>query len=239
MAVSAVSAGGSSSVKSSSQSLAANFDTFLKLLTTQRCRTRIRWRRWTPTSSPRSWSNSPRSSRRSRPTASWASLARLIESSRTASAMGMLGREVTATDRVGLAASGDAQIRYWLPEVVTKISVTVMDAQGRAVRSRRQHRLGREPGALGRPRWHRPTCGRRQLPDPRRGYSRRRHHRSPPSSISPAWSKGSSLVSTGSLSSSPGRKGADGCRAHRARAATHRRGRIAAPPTNTAAGVDP
>ena len=35
MAVSAVSTDGSSSVKSSSQSLAANFDTFLKLLTTQ------------------------------------------------------------------------------------------------------------------------------------------------------------------------------------------------------------
>ena len=35
MAVSAVSGGGTSSVKSPSQSLAANFDTFLKLLTTQ------------------------------------------------------------------------------------------------------------------------------------------------------------------------------------------------------------
>ena len=50
--------------------------------------------------------------------------------------MGMLGREVIAvTDRVGLAASGDAQIRYRLPEAAAKITVTVLDAQGRAVRS--------------------------------------------------------------------------------------------------------
>jgi flagellar basal-body rod modification protein FlgD len=63
-------------------------------------------------------------------------LGKLVESSGTTSAMGMLGREVTATtDTIGLAATGDAQIRYRLPEAAARISLTVLDGQGRAVRS--------------------------------------------------------------------------------------------------------
>jgi flagellar basal-body rod modification protein FlgD len=60
----------------------------------------------------------------------------LIEASGTASAMGMLGREVTAaTDQVGLPPTGDAAIRYRLPEPAAGVLVTVLDGQGRAVRS--------------------------------------------------------------------------------------------------------
>ena len=59
--------------------------------------------------------SSPRSSRRSRPTPSWPSWAKLIETSGTASAMGMLGQEATAaTDRIALGSTGDASIRYRL-----------------------------------------------------------------------------------------------------------------------------
>jgi flagellar basal-body rod modification protein FlgD len=135
MAVSAVSGGGTSSVKSPSQSLAANFDTFLKLLTTQ-------LQNQDPlapmdanefTSQLVEFASVEQAIQTN---SKLGELGELIESSGTSSAMGMLGREVIAvTDRVGLAASGDAQIRYRLPEAAAKITVTVLDAQGRAVRS--------------------------------------------------------------------------------------------------------
>ena len=48
----------------------------------------------------------------------------------------MLGREVTAaTDLVGRQATGDTEIRYRLPEPAAQVVITVLDGQGRAVRS--------------------------------------------------------------------------------------------------------
>jgi flagellar basal-body rod modification protein FlgD len=135
MAVSAVNAGGSSPVKSSIQSLAGNFDTFLKLLTTQ-------LQNQDPlapmdanefTSQLVQFASVEQAIQTN---SKLGDLGKLIESSGTGSAMGLLGREVSvATDRIGLGATGDAPIRYRLPEAAGKISVTVLDAQGRAVRS--------------------------------------------------------------------------------------------------------
>ena len=85
-------------------------------------------------------------------------------------------RSPPPTDRVGLAASGDAAIRYRLPEAAAKVTVTRPGrTRPRRAQPRRRHRRRREPGALGRPRRHRPARGRRQLPGPRRGGARRRH----------------------------------------------------------------
>ena len=60
----------------------------------------------------------------------------LIEASGTSSAMSMLGREaVVATDKVGLGSSGDATIRYRLPEAASHATATVIDSGGHIVRT--------------------------------------------------------------------------------------------------------
>jgi flagellar basal-body rod modification protein FlgD len=135
MDVNAATAAGTSSVRSSSQSLAANFDTFLKLLTTQ-------LQNQDPlapmdanefTSQLVEFASVEQAIQTN---GKLGQLSTLIQASGTSSAMGMLGREVTvATDHVGLAASGDVSIRYRLPEAAGKVTVTLLDAQGRAVRS--------------------------------------------------------------------------------------------------------
>jgi flagellar basal-body rod modification protein FlgD len=135
MQVGAVDAAGSGSVKASSQSLAANFDTFLRLLTTQ-----------LQNQDPLAPMDANQFTSQLVEFASveqaiqtngkLGELSALIRSSGTTSAMGMLGREVTVdTDRVGLGAAGDAEIRYRLPETAAKVVVTVLDSQGRVVRS--------------------------------------------------------------------------------------------------------
>ena len=135
MAVSAVSVGGSSSVKSSSQSLAANFDTFLKLLTTQ-------LQNQDPlapmdanafTSQLVQFASVEQAIKTND---KLTELGGLIETSGTSSAMSMLGREaVVATDRVGLATTGDATIRYRLPEAGAKVTATIVDTRGRILRA--------------------------------------------------------------------------------------------------------
>ena len=135
MAVSAVGALGSGQVQSSSQTLAGDFDSFLKLLTTQ-------LQNQDPlapmdanefTSQLVEFASVEQAIQTN---TKLGELGELVESSGTTSAMAMFGREVTAaTDSVGLAATGDAEIRYQLPEAAAKIAVTILDGQGRAVRS--------------------------------------------------------------------------------------------------------
>jgi flagellar basal-body rod modification protein FlgD len=135
MAVSAVGALGSGQVQSSSQTLAGDFDSFLKLLTTQ-------LQNQDPlapmdanefTSQLVEFASVEQAIQTN---TKLGELGELVESSGTTSAMAMLGREVTAaTDSVGLAATGDAEIRYQLPEAAAKIAVTILDGQGRAIRS--------------------------------------------------------------------------------------------------------
>ena len=135
MTVSAVAAGSTSSLKSSSQSLAVNFDNFLKLLTTQ-----------LQNQDPLAPMDANAFTSQLVQFASveqaistntkLGELGKLIQTSSTASAMGMLGQQVTATtDKVGLGATGGANIRYQLPEAVAKVQVTVLDGSGRTVRS--------------------------------------------------------------------------------------------------------
>lgn len=136
MAVNSVAGtGATTKVQSSSQSLTSNFDTFLQLLTTQ-------LQNQDPlapmdanefTSQLVEFASVEQAIQTN---SKLGELGELLESNGTTSAMGMLGREVTAaTDRVGLGASGDAPIRYRLPESAATVSLTVVDAQGKAVRS--------------------------------------------------------------------------------------------------------
>jgi flagellar basal-body rod modification protein FlgD len=136
MTVSAVTAAASTtSVKSSSQSLAANFDNFLKLLTTQLQNQDP----LAPMDANAFTSQLVQFASVEQAIATntkLGELGKLIQNSGTASAMGMLGQQVSAgTDKIGLAQSGGASIRYRLPEAAAKVQVTVLDDHGRTVRS--------------------------------------------------------------------------------------------------------
>ena len=135
MAVSTVTAGGTGTVRSSGQSLAANFDNFLKLLTTQ-------LRNQDPvapmdanafTSQLVQFASVEQAIKTND---KLQDLGELIEASGTTSAMSMLGREaMVGTDRIGLGAAGDATVRYRLPEAAARVTATVVDASGRIVRT--------------------------------------------------------------------------------------------------------
>lgn len=135
MTISAVTAGSSTSAKSSSQSLAANFDNFLQLLTTQ-------LQNQDPlapmdanafTSQLVQFASVEQAIQAN---VKLGDLSKLIETSGTASAMGLLGQEVTAsTDRIALAGEGDAAIRYRLAEPAAKVQISVLDDKGQVVRS--------------------------------------------------------------------------------------------------------
>ncbi|MGD9510003.1 MAG: flagellar hook assembly protein FlgD [Geminicoccaceae bacterium] len=135
MAVSAVTGSGADTVRGSGQSLAANFDNFLKLLTTQ-------LRNQDPVAPMdtnaftsqlvqfASVEQAIKSNDRLK------ELGELIQASGTTSALSMLGRDaVVGTDRVGLGTTGDATIRYRLPEPATHVTATVVDTSGRIVRT--------------------------------------------------------------------------------------------------------
>ena len=135
MPVSAVTTGGTGTVQSSSQSLAANFDNFLKLLTTQ-------LQNQDPlapmdanafTSQLVQFASVEQAIKTND---KLTKLGSLIETSGTTSAMSMLGRKVVvATDRVGLDATGDTTIRYRLPEAAARATATIVDGRGRILRS--------------------------------------------------------------------------------------------------------
>ena len=135
MAVTAVSASSGTQVKSSSQTLAANFDSFLRLLTTQ-------LQNQDPlapmdanefTSQLVEFASVEQAIQTNK---RLGELGDLVESSGTTSAMGLLGREVTAgSDQVALGATGDATVRYALPEAAAKATVTILDSRGRALRT--------------------------------------------------------------------------------------------------------
>lgn len=135
MTVSAVAAASTTTVKSSSQSLAANFDNFLKLLTTQLQNQDP----MAPMDANAFTSQLVQFASVEQAISTNSKLGELgkqIQAGSTASAMGMLGQRVTATtDKVGLAATGGASIRYQLPEAAAKVQVTLLDASGKMVRT--------------------------------------------------------------------------------------------------------
>ena len=191
MDVSAATAAGTSSVRSSSQSLAANFDTFLKLLTTQ-------LQNQDPlapmdanefTSQLVEFASVEQAIQTN---SKLGQLATLIESSGTTSAMGMLGREVTVGDRSRRPRRQRRRaIRYRLPEAAAQ-------DHGHASWTRRAAPCAASPAAPPRARtwcagtaWTAPAGAR--PPATTRSASRRRAPTAPrsrPSSTSPARSKG-------------------------------------------------
>ena len=163
MTVSAVTAAASTtSVKSSSQSLAANFDNFLKLLTTQLQNQDP----LAPMDANAFTSQLVQFASVEQAIATntkLGELGKLIKNSGTASAMGMLGQQVAAgTDKIGLAASGGAE--HPLPTAGSRRQGAGHGARrprpSRAQLPRRQRR-GREPGPLGRYRQQRGARARR------------------------------------------------------------------------------
>ena len=203
MTISPVSTGGSASVRSSSQSLAANFDNFLQLLTTQ-------LQNQDPlapmdanafTSQLVQFASVEQAIQTN---TKLGDLSKLIETSGTASAMGLLGQQVTAaTDRIALASEGDAAIRYRLAEPAAKVQVSVLDDRGRVVRSALGGTAaGENSSALGRYRRYRPPAAGRRVHGARDGRARRRDCGRRWSSSSPARSRASSPRTARSISSS-------------------------------------
>jgi flagellar basal-body rod modification protein FlgD len=135
MAVSAVTGSGADTVRGSGQSLAANFDNFLKLLTTQlRNQDPVAPMDTNAFTSQLVQFASVEQAIKSNDKLK--ELGKLIQASGTTSALSMLGRQaVVGTDRVGLGAAGDATIRYRLPGPAARVTATVVDASGRIVRT--------------------------------------------------------------------------------------------------------
>jgi flagellar basal-body rod modification protein FlgD len=135
MAVSPVAAGSTDAVRGTGQSLAANFDNFLKLLTTQ-------LRNQDPvapmdanafTSQLVQFASVEQAIKTND---QLKELGTLISGTGTTSALSMLGRDaVVGTDRVGLGSSGGATIRYRLPDAAARTTASVIDADGRIVRT--------------------------------------------------------------------------------------------------------
>jgi flagellar basal-body rod modification protein FlgD len=133
MTITAVTGNAQSSTRSASQSLAGNFDNFLKLLTTQLQRqdplapmdaTAFTSQLVEFASVEQAIQTNTRLSE----------LKELTRTSVTSSALGLLGRDVTAaTDKVALPSEGDAVIRYRLPEAAAEVRVSVLDGNGRVV----------------------------------------------------------------------------------------------------------
>ena len=135
MAIGAVTGGGAGGVQAAGQSLAANFDNFLKLLTTQ-----------LQNQDPLAPMDANAFNSQLVQFASveqaiktndkLKELGGLMEAGGTSSAMSMLGREaVVATDRVGLGPIGDATIRYRLSEAAGQATASVIDSGGHIVRT--------------------------------------------------------------------------------------------------------
>ena len=133
MTITAVTSNAQSSTRSASQSLAGNFDNFLKLLTTQLQRqnplapmdaTAFTSQLVEFASVEQAIQTNTRLSE----------LKELAQTNATTSALGLLGQEVVAaTDQLTLPSQGDAVIRYRLPEAAAEVRVTVLDGKGRVV----------------------------------------------------------------------------------------------------------
>jgi flagellar basal-body rod modification protein FlgD len=135
MTISAVTAGSPASVKSSSQSLAANFNNFLQLLTTQ-LQNQDPLAPMDANAFTSQLVDFASVEQAIQTNTKLGELGKLIETSGTASAMGLLGQEVSATtDRIALTAEGDGTIRYRLAEPAAKVQISVLDGNGHVVRS--------------------------------------------------------------------------------------------------------
>lgn len=135
MTISSVGATSGTGVRSSSQGLAANFDNFLHLLTTQ-LQNQDPLAPMDANSFTSQLVQFASVEQAIQSNTKLSELAAAVQSGATTSAMSMLGREVTAaTDQIALAADGDALIHYQLAEPAGDVRISVLDANGRVVRT--------------------------------------------------------------------------------------------------------
>jgi flagellar basal-body rod modification protein FlgD len=133
MTVTAASGTTAAAGTTSTKSLAGNFDTFLKLLTTQ-LKQQDPLSPMDATTFTSQLVQFASVEQAIQTNTKLADLAKLAETTSATSALSLLGQEVTATtDKISLAAEGDAEIRYRLPEAATETTVTVLDAKGQVV----------------------------------------------------------------------------------------------------------
>lgn len=133
MTVTALSATDRAASTASRQTLAGDFNTFLKLLTTQ-LRQQDPLQPMDASAFTSQLVQFATVEQAIQTNSRLTDLTDVVRSSRTASALGLLGQEVTAaTDSVGLAAEGDAQLSYRLPGDAASVQVTIRDARGRIV----------------------------------------------------------------------------------------------------------
>jgi flagellar basal-body rod modification protein FlgD len=133
MTITAVAASRSNASPTPQQTLAGNFDTFLKLLTTQ-------LRQQDPlqpmdatqfTSQLVQYASVEQAIATNK---KLEDLSTLTQASSTASALGMLGHDVTvAGDKVQLGAAGEATIAYRLPAAAQSVTISMLDSAGRVV----------------------------------------------------------------------------------------------------------
>jgi flagellar basal-body rod modification protein FlgD len=135
MTINAVSGGSTVGVKSASQSLAANFDNFLHLLTTQ-LQNQDPLAPMDANSFTSQLVQFASVEQAIQSNGKLAELGAAVQSNAMASAMGMLGQDATATtDRIALARDGDALIGYRLAAPAANVVVSVLDDNGRVVRT--------------------------------------------------------------------------------------------------------
>lgn len=122
-------------VRSPNQTLAGNFDTFLKLLTTQ-LRQQDPLQPMDATTFTSQLVQFASVEQAIQTNTKLESLTQLARTSGTAAALGLLGQDVTAaTDKIALAAEGDAAIHYRLPKPAAEVQVSILDAQGKVVQT--------------------------------------------------------------------------------------------------------
>lgn len=120
-------------VRSPNQTLAGNFDTFLKLLTTQ-LRQQDPLQPMDATTFTSQLVQYATVEQGIATNTKLESLANLVRGSQTAAALGLLGQQaVAATDRLQLPAEGGATISYRLPTTAETVQVSLVDQRGRTV----------------------------------------------------------------------------------------------------------
>lgn len=135
MTISAIAGGGGAPTRSSGQSLAANFDNFLNLLTTQ-LQNQDPLAPMDANSFTAQLVQFASVEQAIQTNGKLAELGAAVHSSATAAAIGLLGQEVSATtDQIALPGGGAAVIRYRLADPAAEVRVSVLDGHGRSVRT--------------------------------------------------------------------------------------------------------
>ena len=155
MTVASVNSSTSTTTQSSTQSLAGNFDTFLKLLTTQ-LRQQDPLQPMDATAFTAQLVQFATVEQAIQTNSKLGELTTATTASQATGAANLLGREVVASSTsIELPAEGDAAIDYELPREAASVQVTVRDARGRAVATMAgetaagEHRLGWNGQGLG------------------------------------------------------------------------------------------